>query len=162
MGKVYDKIIASNILNAKDIACVVSANHLIIASVSNWGGYALAAAIGLISLKGTMQPEKNNNTHNSNNHKSSLNNNNNNSSNASLAVTHNVQDYKSFMVRKDVVGDAITKFMPTNEEEIAKCARIISAGARDGITGKLEMMVDGMAIEVSLALMDEFRNIGEN
>eukprot|EP01040_Poterioochromonas_malhamensis_P011662 gene11662-12727_t len=51
MGKVYDKIIASKIMNGKDIACVVSANHLIISSVSNWGGYALAAAIGLISLK---------------------------------------------------------------------------------------------------------------
>lgn len=49
MGKVYDKIVSSSseILNAKEIACVVATDYLIVASVSNWGGYALAAAIAL-------------------------------------------------------------------------------------------------------------------
>jgi hypothetical protein len=142
MGKVYDKILASKILNAKEIACVVSANHLIIASVSNWGGYALAAAMGLITLKQSLQAS------------------NNNEASSPAAVTHNVQEYKSFMVRKDLINETINKFLPTNKEEIDKCARIIGAGARDGISGKLEMMVDGMEIEKSLELMDEFRAIG--
>lgn len=49
MGAVYDKVVISkNIPNAADIACTVAADHLIVASVSNWGGYALAAAIGLV------------------------------------------------------------------------------------------------------------------
>ena len=37
MGKVYDSILSSSISNAKDIACVVPCDHLIVASVSNWG-----------------------------------------------------------------------------------------------------------------------------
>lgn len=49
MGTVYDKIVKSiNIPNAETIACTVAADYLIVASVSNWGGYALAAAIGLV------------------------------------------------------------------------------------------------------------------
>ncbi len=37
MGKIYDRIITSNIQNASDIACIVPSDHLIVASVSNWG-----------------------------------------------------------------------------------------------------------------------------
>jgi hypothetical protein len=47
MGKVFDKIVNSSIPNAPDIACVTAADDLITASVSNWGGYALAAAVAL-------------------------------------------------------------------------------------------------------------------
>ena len=46
MGKVIDKIIA-HIPKGDQIGCVVPANHLIAASVSNWGGYALAAAVAV-------------------------------------------------------------------------------------------------------------------
>lgn len=45
MGKVLDEIIANpKIANADKIAAVMPADDLIAASVSNWGGYALAAA----------------------------------------------------------------------------------------------------------------------
>lgn len=37
MGKIYDKILASSISKAAEIACVVPSDHLIVASVSNWG-----------------------------------------------------------------------------------------------------------------------------
>lgn len=48
MGKVIDKIINNaKIPNGDKIGCVVPADFLIAASVSNWGGYALAAAIAL-------------------------------------------------------------------------------------------------------------------
>lgn len=47
MGKVFDKIVNSSIPNAADIACVTASDDLIVASVSNWGGYALAAAVAL-------------------------------------------------------------------------------------------------------------------
>ncbi len=50
MGKVYDKIQRSSIANAKEIACIVPTDHLIITSVSNWGGYALAAATAVLSV----------------------------------------------------------------------------------------------------------------
>lgn len=48
MGKVIDKIIDNpKIADGDKIGCVVPADYLIAASVSNWGGYALAAAIAL-------------------------------------------------------------------------------------------------------------------
>lgn len=49
MGKVIDAIVGSSQISQGDqIGCVVAANHLIAASVSNWGGYALAAAVALV------------------------------------------------------------------------------------------------------------------
>jgi hypothetical protein len=49
MGKVIDAIRESpQIPNGNEIGCVVSADHLVAASVSNWGGYALSAAAALI------------------------------------------------------------------------------------------------------------------
>lgn len=48
MGKIYETIIQSTIPNAQEIACTVAADYLIVSSVSNWGGYALAAAIALV------------------------------------------------------------------------------------------------------------------
>lgn len=48
MGKVFQKILDSSIPNKQEIACIVPTNHLIIASVSNWGGYALAAAAAVL------------------------------------------------------------------------------------------------------------------
>lgn len=50
MGKIYQRVVASAITNAKQIACVVPTDHLLVCSVSNWGGYALAAAAATVSL----------------------------------------------------------------------------------------------------------------
>jgi hypothetical protein len=48
MGKVIDNIINNpKISNGEQIGCVVAADYLVAASVSNWGGYALAAAVAL-------------------------------------------------------------------------------------------------------------------
>ena len=49
MGKIYDTITASSIPNAQQIACSVAADHLLVCSVSNWGGYALATAFALVA-----------------------------------------------------------------------------------------------------------------
>jgi D-glutamate cyclase len=48
MGKIYQHIINSTIDNAQTIACASSTDHLIICHVSNWGGYALAAATAIM------------------------------------------------------------------------------------------------------------------
>lgn len=50
MGKVYQQVATSSIPNGEVIACVVPTDHLIVCSVSNWGGYALAASIAAVSL----------------------------------------------------------------------------------------------------------------
>lgn len=49
MGKVLPQILNNpQIAQASTIACVIPADHLVAASVSNWGGYALAAGAALM------------------------------------------------------------------------------------------------------------------
>jgi len=49
MGKVLDRIIDNPKISDGDrIGCVVAADHLVAASVSNWGGYALAAGAAVV------------------------------------------------------------------------------------------------------------------
>ena len=50
MGKIPQDVIARNVPNGGLIACRVPTDHLIVAGVSNWGAYALAA--GVAHLRG--------------------------------------------------------------------------------------------------------------
>jgi hypothetical protein len=53
MGKVPWEVIERNIPNGRQIACRVPTDHLIVAGVSNWGAYGLAAGVRL--LRGAVQ-----------------------------------------------------------------------------------------------------------
>jgi hypothetical protein len=48
MGKVAWEVIRRNIPNGQQIACRVATDHLIVAGVSNWGAYGLAAGVRLL------------------------------------------------------------------------------------------------------------------
>jgi len=48
MGALPHELIAENVTKGDEIACAVSCDFLILAGVSNWGGWALAAALGLL------------------------------------------------------------------------------------------------------------------
>jgi hypothetical protein len=48
MGKIPPEVIARNILHGERIACRVPTDHLIVAGVSNWGAYALAAGVAVL------------------------------------------------------------------------------------------------------------------
>jgi hypothetical protein len=48
MGKVPWEVIERNIPNGRQIACRVATDHLIVAGVSNWGAYGLAAGVRLL------------------------------------------------------------------------------------------------------------------
>jgi hypothetical protein len=48
MGKIPPDVIARNIPNGERIACHVPTDHLIVAGVSNWGAYALAAGVAVL------------------------------------------------------------------------------------------------------------------
>jgi D-glutamate cyclase len=54
MGKIPHETIVANIPNGDLIHCRVPTDHLIVAGVSNWGAYALAA--GVFVLKGVTPP----------------------------------------------------------------------------------------------------------
>src|SRR5262249_31925838 len=49
MGKIAWETIHRNVPNGGLIACRVPTDHLIVAGVSNWGAYALAAGVALLS-----------------------------------------------------------------------------------------------------------------
>ena len=113
MGKIYDTVCNSSIPNAKDIACIVSTDHLIVCSVSNWGGYALAGAVALLDM-----------------------------------LKRNSLD----------IEDAI-QCLPDASTERVICERMIQAGARDGVTGKQDMMVDGMPLATSIQVLEDCKDI---
>jgi hypothetical protein len=56
MGKIPWRTIRNNIPNGGLIACRVPTDHLIVAGVSNWGAYALAAGVAL--LRGQPLPDE--------------------------------------------------------------------------------------------------------
>jgi hypothetical protein len=63
MGALPRELIASAVPNGERIACVTSADHLVVCGVSNWGAYALLAALSLLlpgraaHLLATLTPE---------------------------------------------------------------------------------------------------------
>jgi hypothetical protein len=55
MGKVFG-LVHQFVKNGPVIACVTKTDNLVVASVSNWGGYALSAAIALVANGGPLGP----------------------------------------------------------------------------------------------------------
>lgn len=117
MGKVEARVLASiAIPNAREICCVVPTRWLVASSVSNWGGYALAAALAVVAAA-EAGPEAGR--------------------------------------RRDVVE----RLLVSSAAERAVVEGIVAAGARDGITGERKAWVDGMPLEMSLAVLEEVRAI---
>jgi D-glutamate cyclase len=117
IGKVYDKMITSSIPYAPDIACVTATDYLIVASVSNWGGYALSAAV------------------------------------AALIISN--QTARSEFNNREIVDLIVSSI----DEQIAICQSMVDAGARDGISAKCELSVDGMPLDVSLDVLKILREL---
>lgn len=127
MGKVRDKVLASrSIPNARKIACVTPTTHLVVASVSNWGGYALAAALALIAASAPSDEEDE-------------------------PVTP-----ISFPGGRN---KCISQLLVSDTQERVVMREMIAAGARDGITGEKELMVDGMSLEASIQILREIRRL---
>jgi hypothetical protein len=64
MGALSRELIASTVPNGGTIACVTPSDHLIVCGVSNWGAYAMLAALSLLlprhadKLLATLTPER--------------------------------------------------------------------------------------------------------
>ncbi len=108
MGLVADEV-KKHITNGETIASATPADLLLCASVSNWGGYAIAGALEI------------------------------------LAVTAH--------------GCKVPTLVPSDEEEAAVLQGAIDAGARDGISGRDDLSVDGMKLEAHLKILQEIRNV---
>lgn len=157
MGKVLSSIVNSKIENAAAIACTVSSDHLIVSSVSNWGGYALAGALGVLAAESTctfcsdvfLQPRLAELSALLICPTPSL-------DDMALMSQEEVEQHIAFssiplVQRRRIYAASIC--LPTDEEEIALCGNIVDAGARDGISGKQEISVDGMSFEKSLEIL---------
>jgi hypothetical protein len=55
----------------------------------------------------------------------------------------------------------VQKLMPSEDEEIQLLKRCVQAGCRDGVSGKMEMTVDGMSLETSLTCLGIIRKLAE-
>ena len=51
-----------------------------------------------------------------------------------------------------------SSLLPTEDEELQAVEAAVHAGARDGVTGKKEVTVDGMDIATSLGILQELRD----
>lgn len=137
MGKIYDTIISSKISNAETIANVVPTDHLLVASVSDWGGYALAASLAACALE----------------------------TDCITATPYSWlddEDIPVFISSRRVFAsrqEAISACMYSADDIIRICQASIDAGAKDGITGKQELSVDGMPLDVSIQVLQELVQI---
>lgn len=144
MGKVLERIQGSSIPNADTIACTVATDYLLVASVSNWGGYALSAAALLVhaSLKAiNISPEV--------------------LSAALKGSESSLRDISQLELPSNV-SEVLESGYPTSEEETLKLQRMIDAGARDGITREQALMVDGMSLQASLDVLNDIGRLARD
>eukprot|EP00529_Nitzschia_sp_RCC80_P031096 CAMPEP_0113492914 /NCGR_PEP_ID=MMETSP0014_2-20120614/28322_1 /TAXON_ID=2857 /ORGANISM="Nitzschia sp." /LENGTH=369 /DNA_ID=CAMNT_0000386761 /DNA_START=71 /DNA_END=1180 /DNA_ORIENTATION=+ /assembly_acc=CAM_ASM_000159 len=133
MGKVIQRILDNpQIQNGSKIGCVIPADHLVAASVSNWGGYALAVGAAAVHAQRRLKSQ----------------------SKAVGDTSDSDDDYSS--VTK-MTKEWILRCIPTQEEEREFLQRCVDAGCRDGVSGKMEATVDGMPLETSLQCLQDLR-----
>eukprot|EP01038_Epipyxis_sp_PR26KG_P010115 gene10115-13596_t len=77
---------------------------------------------------------------------------------AATAILWYIKNNNKFPIRFEELKKVVSSMLPSNEEEIRKCQRMVDSGARDGVTGKLGLFVDGMPLEKSLMIIEHLRN----
>jgi D-glutamate cyclase len=134
MGKVIDEIRNNpKIQNGQLIGCVIAADCLIAASVSNWGAYALAAGAAYVRAAHIhLEHQK---LHTSEEGGS-----------PAMETSLSWSDRIAFWVQQCV---------PTKDDEQSLLEECVVAGCRDGVSGKLEATVDGMPLETSLKCLGD-------
>ena len=142
MGKVIHQIYNNpNIPNGELIGAVTSADYLIVASVSNWGAYALAASCALMCYYYHQDLENNIDE----SAKKCTNPDDDNNDDDDVVVVVNEMNNKRSNIKY-----WIDQCVPSKQHEIYLLRRCVDAGCRDGVSGKMESTVDGMPLEKSL------------
>ena len=176
MGKVFHALLspACTIKNARDIACIVPTDHLIVCSVSNWGGYALATACTvLFSVRQQLDGYHSDGYHSDSYHRTSGTSQISDSRTGIDRIRREKRECErveggesggdggegSNNVFASIVTQTLEKFLPSDQDEINMCERMVAAGARDGVTGQMVCSVDGMPLSESLRVLGEMRCI---
>jgi len=152
MGKVIDRIIESEqIADGDKIGCVIAADHLIAASVSNWGGYALAASIALQMADADMQTSRMPVT--------AVKRDGGKTADETTATAEENKEQQAPTDIQTLAKTWIERCLPSEADEIALLNRCVAKGCRDGVSGKVEATVDGMPLERSLKCLRDIRDI---
>jgi D-glutamate cyclase len=134
MGKVIDETRNNpKIHNGQLIGCVIAADCLIAASVSNWGAYALAAGAAYVRAAHIHLDHQKLHT---------------SEGCGSLAM-------ETPLSWSDRIAFWVQQCVPTKDDERNLLDECVAAGCRDGVSGKLEATVDGMPLETSLKCLDD-------
>jgi hypothetical protein len=177
MGKISSLVQSSPIPNAATIACVIPTDHLHVASVSNWGGYALAAAVVAILVHEGDAIAREMNSSEQSSKRSCLSNKDSSSDMNILNIGGIVDNLSTScappaapsFLSPEVLSKLSTAeergvylrghFLPSGEQQLRACEGLVEAGARDGISGEGGLSVDGMPLETSLRVLEEINDI---
>ncbi|CAM9480650.1 unnamed protein product [Phaeothamnion confervicola] len=169
MGKVHEHVLASTVPLAEKVACVVPTQHLIVSSVSNWGGYALAACMAVAvspnaaaaAAASPASPSAEESAAMSGassdaggGEAAAL------SVEAACAAALTAPPTEPAAAAAFAFGsaaEAVEAMLVSSEAETALLERAVAAGARDGVTGRAEATVDGMPLAASLAVLTDLR-----
>jgi hypothetical protein len=158
MGKILDTILQSSIPNASSIACIVPTDHLIVASVSNWGKHDQKVLLAFIRLELLVLGPG-----------------------LFLSCIHVIHaggyglaaavavlcaSSAAFKGNTPGAGSeeerrraAVSACLVTSEQEARICEALVGAGARDGISRAQELSVDGMPLASSLTVLEDLRRL---
>ena len=128
MGSLHDDIVRSIPLGGQ-IGCVVPSDAPLIASVSNWGGYALSCALAVLAWDTAWDSGMRR------------------------------QGMSAAAGASDSGGQFLRNLVPDSAAARRTLLACSEAGAMDGITGAGGGSVDGMALEVHLEVLEELRVI---
>ena len=154
MGKIYSELLLdSSIPNVKDIACIVPTTYNIAASVSNWGGYALACAIAIYSIYLTLQ-------HDQQLQQQLVQGQSEGETKANAAaVDNNENENRQTFQRMSDIEALIEQWVVNEEKESELCRVMVAGGARDGITHANALTVDGLPWSESIQVLTHLKVI---
>ena len=134
MGSLRDEIARAVPLGEK-IGCVVPSDAPLVASVSNWGGYALCCAVAVLTWDARVSAP-------------------------SAAAPADGGGGGGAGSADDAEAAAhLQRFVPDREAARRSLLACSAAGAVDGITAAGDGSVDGMPLEAQLEVLDDLRAI---
>ena len=158
---VVASLVREHIKNGEKIACVVPADALIAAGVSNWGGYGLIAAVESMlryEHAETLRARK----VGGGGHVVSA------ATSRDVAIQSIPGLFPAGGATKKGTKEGAPRhlaklspgcLLPTAEEGVAVRDAMIASGARDGISGTLDGSVDGMPFERHVAVDEMLRSL---
>lgn len=151
-------LVQQHIPMGETVGSVVPSDHLIVCDVSNWGGYALSAAMGMVHREniehdGSSKSDTSDNDNNNND-------NNNNDNSCARSNGDNYAETRTTEADSEDDGIHGVSLLPTREATMSIMQAMREAGARDGVSGELEnMSVDGLPLETHLQMIERLEQI---